>query len=205
MRETLRRYTELPYLIDYLRTQELTLLSPASWDDRNDTHYLGKYAHKVGLGAIRALCLTHASETYHHWRLYSQGSGGVCIEFDKDSLLKHVKRLRYLKAEPVRYRTLRQLREEPPKRAELPFLKRSTFEAEREFRLVILRKASPDEPIRVAVPLDAVNRVMLSPWLPSEVADQVKALLKSVKGAETLKVYRSSLVENRDWKRLAET
>ncbi len=30
MEQSLRRYTELPYLIDYLQTKELVLLNPAT-------------------------------------------------------------------------------------------------------------------------------------------------------------------------------
>jgi hypothetical protein len=62
----------------------------------------------------------------------------------------------------------------------------------------------PGRPIRVRVPLIAINRVMLSPWLPKTVADQVKNIIKSINGCKTLKFYKSSLVENEGWKKLAE-
>lgn len=109
-----------------------------------------------------------------------------------------------LRAEPVQYKTLKELRAFPPKTNELPFLKRSAFGDEVEFRLFVASTADPGQPIRVRVPLTAVNRVMLSPWLPNTVADQVKGIIKSINGCKTLKVYKSSLVENEGWKRLAE-
>lgn len=201
----LRRYTELPYLIDYLCTKELALPSPKSWDDKNDTYYIEKYARAAGFQSTYALCLTEASETYHHWKIFSQGSGGACIEFNKDSLLKYVLRYEGLRAEPVRYKTLKELRALPPKVDELPFLKRSAFGDEIEFRLFVANTAPQGKPVRVHVPLVAVNRVVLSPWLPAAVADEVKATLKSIEGSKTLKVYKSSLVENEGWKRLAQS
>jgi N-acyl-L-homoserine lactone synthetase len=39
MNEILRRYTDLPFLFDYLHTKELALLNPKSWDDMNDSYF----------------------------------------------------------------------------------------------------------------------------------------------------------------------
>jgi hypothetical protein len=44
---------------------------------------------------------------------------------------------------------------------------------------------------------------MLNPWLPKSVADHVKATLKGVEGCRSLKVYRSTLVDNEAWKKFA--
>lgn len=49
METSLRRYTELPCLIDYLQTKELALLNPALWDDRNDSYYIEMYAQANSL------------------------------------------------------------------------------------------------------------------------------------------------------------
>jgi hypothetical protein len=83
MSGAIRRYTELPFLLDFLRTREIALLSPSSWDDKNDAHYLDAYAKakaeakSASPGAVRALCMTEASETYHHWKVFSSGSSGM--------------------------------------------------------------------------------------------------------------------------------
>ena len=61
MATTLRRYTELPYLIDYLQSGELALLNPKAWDDRNDSFYIEEYARARELEGIYALCLAEAS------------------------------------------------------------------------------------------------------------------------------------------------
>ena len=137
---TLRRYTELPYLIDYLQSGELALLNPKAWDDRNDSFYIEEYARARELEGIYALCLAEAFETYHHWRVFSNGSGGVCIEFDKDKLIAEVADVPGLRAETVQYRTIKALREQPVAESDLPFLKRHAFRDEKEFRLFVGRK-----------------------------------------------------------------
>ena len=50
----LRRYTELPFLIDFLETKEITLLNPSAWDDRNDSYYLQQYAEAYDKGVTNA-------------------------------------------------------------------------------------------------------------------------------------------------------
>jgi hypothetical protein len=74
-----------------LKEKKITLLDPRSWDDSNDSYYLKLYQEKKGLQSVLALCFTRASETYHHWRIFADGSSGVCISFRRDKLLDAVK------------------------------------------------------------------------------------------------------------------
>lgn len=199
----LRRYTDLPFLFDYLRTKELALLSPKSWDDKNDSFFVDQYAKAYGLQSTFALCLTEAPETYHHWRVFTSGSSGVCIEFKKDDLIAHAQKIPNLRAEPVVYKTIKSLRAAKPLPNQLPFLKRQAFSDEAEFRLFVARPDLSSEPIRFSIPANAVNRIVLSPWIPKTVSDQVKTTIKEIPGFKTVKVYRSTLVENEGWKQLA--
>src|SRR6266702_4473708 len=82
----LRRYTELPSLIHILKYQQLTLLNPSSWDDKNDSYFLSLYREKCALKSVLALCFTVANETYHHWRVFAPGSAGVCIQLDMNEI-----------------------------------------------------------------------------------------------------------------------
>ena len=107
------------------------LVNPVLWDDRNDSYYIEKYAQLEGLESVYALCLAEAAETYHHWRVFSHGSGGACVEFDKDMLLKSVKKIDGLKAKYVNYKTIVNLRDLNPRKHELPFLKRYAFEGKK--------------------------------------------------------------------------
>ena len=204
MEATLRRYTEVPYVIDLLRTKELVLVNPKAWDDRNDSFYIEQYARTAGLCNTYALCLAEAPETYHHWRVFSHGSGGACITFDKRKLLRCAATVNGLRAESVHYKTIPKLRAEPPTTEELPFLKRYAYIDEQEFRLFCGSKKKGAPPIlRIPIPLSAIKRITLSPWLPKAVADHVKETLKGIDGCHGLKISRSTLVENEVWKRFA--
>jgi len=203
MESSLRRYTELPYLIDFLQSKELVLLNPASWDDRNDSYYIEQFARAKSLLSTYALCLAEAPETYHHWRVFSHGSGGTCIEFDKSRLVTAANVIQGLRAEEVRYKTLEELRRCPPSQSDLPFLKRYAFSDEKEFRLFYGTTTKGAPTFRVPMPIEAVKRITLSPWLPDSVVNHVKKTLKTIEGCNSLKIYRSTLVENEDWKKFA--
>ena len=203
MERLLRRYTELPYVIDYLVTEKLALLNPASWDDRNDSFYIEEYARRSGVKSVYALCLADCAETYHHWRVFSHGSGGACIQFKRKEFLSAISKVDGLRSESVNYKTIEELRGTMPALEELPFLKRWAFNNESEFRL-FYELNNEGEPIyRITVPRACIDRIILSPWLSNEVADRVRKTLKSISGCSDIKMYRSTLVENEDWKRFA--
>ena len=203
METLLRRYTELPYVIDYLHTEELALLNPASWDDRNDSFYIEEYARQSEAKSVYALCLADCAETYHHWRVFSHGSGGACIQFKRKEFLAAISEVDGLRSEGVKYKTINALRRAKPISDELPFLKRFAFKNEGEFRLFYTSKAEGPPIHRISVPRACVDRIILSSWLPEVVADRVKTTLKSIPGCSEVKIYRSTLVENEDWKKLA--
>lgn len=81
-----RRYTDLPALIHILTNRTLTLLDPSFWDDKNDSYFLATYKEKKELQSVLALCFTKESETYHHWRVFSSGASGACINFNPEQL-----------------------------------------------------------------------------------------------------------------------
>lgn len=203
MEPLLRRYTELPYVIDYLHTAELALLNPASWDDRNDSFYIEEYARRSGINSVYALCLAHCAETYHHWRVFSHGSGGACIQFNLEEFSMAISRMGGVRWEAVQYKTINDLQRSKPTLDELPFLKRYAFQNECEYRVFYATQEEGPPIFRVPMPRSAVDRIILSPWLPCAVADHVKQTLKAIPGCSNLNVYRSTLVENENWKKFA--
>ena len=80
----LNRYTTLPILLDMLQQKHITLLSPETWEDWNDAYYLEQYRQASKLHSVLAVCFSACGETFHHWRVFSSGLSGVCIEFDKE-------------------------------------------------------------------------------------------------------------------------
>ena len=205
MHSLLRRYTDLPYLIDFLMTKEISLLSPDSWDDRNDSNFIKQFAKANGLSSTYAMCLAEASETYHHWKLYTNGSNGVCIEFNKAQLISEISKFNQgeVRADRVIYKTIDSLQKAQPSLPELPFLKRHAFGDEKEFRLFYGSENNGPPVFRLPVSLKAINRITFSPWLAKPVFEQVKSTLKSIKGCKSLKIYKSSLVENERWMNFA--
>ncbi len=199
-----KRYTELPFLLQYLQTKQLVLLSSRTWDDRNDAYYLELYTKRRKQGSALALCMTQAPETYHHWKIFSSGSSGVLIEFNLDKLISHAKRSHAIQHGRVRYRSLQDIRSSAPLLEELPFTKRIGFQDEQEYRLLV---TDPD-PLRIAlsveVPLAAVDRVIFGPWLPKSVTDAVKKTIREIPGCSKLKMHQSNLTDNAQWKAIVD-
>jgi len=197
----LRRYTELPALIQLLSHRELTLLDPQSWDDRNDSYFLLKYREKKALKSALALCFTQANETYHHWRVFAPGSAGVCISFKRSALEPSLRKVAGLKIKEVEYLSLTDLKNKAVSTARLPFLKRIAFRPESEIRLLWESKTEERGSLPVSIDLSAISRISLSPWLHPTMTDQVRSLLKRIDGCKSLKIYRSTLISNDTWKK----
>jgi len=109
VRKFLRRYSDLPALIHMLETGTITSLDPKTWDDKNDASFMSLYREKRRLKTLLALCFSTGSETYHHWRVFSNGSSGVCVSFKRERLLAFLGRLKGIRAHHVRYLRIRDL------------------------------------------------------------------------------------------------
>ncbi len=185
----LRRYTDIPALIYLLCERKLSLLDPQSWDDSNDSHYLTLYREKKQLKSVLALCFSQANETYHHWRVFAGGASGVCIRFKRSKLLRATRKQPGLRIGRVE---------------SLPFLKRYPFEHEDEFRMIYESKSEAMEKLDIPIPLSAIDRVTLSPWIHEDLSQHLKQILHSIEGCSGLKIVRSTLIGNAEWKNLGE-
>jgi Protein of unknown function (DUF2971) len=199
--KTLRRYADLPGLLYMLNERMITLLDPGSWDDSNDSYYLRLYKEKKGLKCVLALCFTQAIETYHHWRVFANGSSGVCIQFRRSELLKAARQQSGTRAQTVTYLKLTDIKNKTVATEDLPFLKRRAFEDEDEFRVIYESATETKTTLDLPIPLSSVERITLSPWIPPALAEHVKRVLRSVDGCANLKVVRSTLIGNDQWKR----
>jgi len=197
----LNRYTTLPILMDMLWRKQITMLSPQTWEDRNDAYYLECYQEVKELGAVLALCFSTKRETFHHWRVFSHGSSGVCIEFDGPAFLARALANPDFRCQPVEYCRIDELEAKKPAVSRWPFLKRRPFADEAEFRVIYESLTAGDLSQPLDYDIGSVNRVTLSPWMPKAVADSVIALIKTIDGCSDLYVNRSSLVENGRWKK----
>lgn len=200
-----RRYTNLAATIHLLKTKSITLLNPETWDDRNDAYFMRAFRRCKGAKTVLALCFAECPETYHHWRVFSHGSDGVCIAFNKEKLLGTFADTNGIIHGEVKYMTLSQLKAmeevEPDK---LPFLKRFGYTDEREYRVVYVdteeRVQYKDFPIRISW----IDWIALSPWMSKALFNSVKETLQLIDGCASLSVRRSTLVDNDDWRALTE-
>lgn len=203
----LRRYTNLAATIHLLRKKKITLLDPATWDDKVDVDYMTQYSESLGRPVL-ALCFFQSRyQRYHHWRVYANGIDGVCIVFHKDWLLGNLDaQYQGLRHNNVVYRSYRDASKKPPILSELPFLKRPAYRDEREYRIVrVFDEDEKPAPARdYDIDLNCIRSILLSPWMPEELYLSVRTVLLSIDGCAGLKVDRSSLIEHEAWKKLGE-
>ena len=184
----------------------ITLLDPATWDDTNDSYYLLRYKEKRGLKTVLALCLTEADETYHHWRIFSHGPAGVCIDFHRADLIAALRREAGVTVKQVEYRKIRVDRRQvsPPKVSELPFLKRQGFLAEKELRAVYESLTKELKFLDIQIGLSCIRRITLSPWLNYRLKPATADAIHAIHGCAGLDVRRSTLIGNSEWRKLGD-
>ncbi len=195
-----RRYTDLPALVHLLTNRELTLLDPSSWDDKNDSFFLSTYKENKNLSSVLALCFTRESETYHHWRVFSSGSAGACINFNATALENTFRKAKGVQFKPVEYLKVKELRKRRPTTAQLPFIKRIPYKHENEFRAIWESKTEEVFSLGIPIDLSSITRITLSPWMHPSLRKSVVAALKRIDGCKSIHMWRSTLTENEDWK-----
>jgi len=198
---TLKRFTSLAVALDMLVSERLTLLSPASWEDRNDIAFLDAYRAKRGVRHVFAMCFTQAPETFHHWGVFAKGMEGVRVDIDKRALLTSLQDQPCFVWNDVQYKTLDQLDAlEAISVYDLPFLKRFAFRDEREFRLL----CESDDPVaqRHDVPIERawIRCISASPWMPENLFQSIKSAIKALPGCGNVRFQRTTLRENDRWK-----
>ena len=197
----LRRYTNLAAAIHLLQTKCITLLNPATWDDKNDAYFMAEYKRIVGAQTVLALCFAESNETYHHWRVFSHGSDGVCIEFDRDRLLDSFENCPGIRKGKVKYKLINDLSKRKEIDAEeLPFLKRKPYQPENEYRIIYVNRDRPKEFEDFHIQISWIRRLTLSPWMSVALARSVKKALCTIDNCSQLKIAHSTLVSNDQWK-----
>lgn len=198
----LRRYTSLPALLRILRQRSITLLPPDSWDDQNDRELMKAYAVATKSKTCLALCFAQAAETYHHWKVFSPGSDGVCIVFKKDALTVQAD-TSDIRHGPVRYLTLEQIKAQQPKLIDLPFSKRTAYKDEKEYRFLFDSPTETHVSKDVPITPKMIERIVINPWVPDPLYKATKETILAIAGFENTKVFQSSVRNARDWRELA--
>ncbi len=198
----LRRYTNLPSLFDILKNKRITLLNPNTWDDRNDSFFIEQYRIKLNLRTVLGLCFTGRGETYHHWKVFSDGSSGVCILFNRDKLLRTLTQIGRIKYNNVSYKRINELKTIKINVGDMPYVKRLPYKDEKEFRIIY---ESMDEDVNykhINIELDCIERITLSPWVPEPLIDPLKKTIKGISKSNNIKVWKTTLLSNDNWKEI---
>lgn len=203
MVKILRRYTDVLSLLDILRHNRLTLLDPGKWFDQNDALGLRLYSSKRGPGKVYALCLAEGVEQAHHWQIFAGHSHGLCIQFDRDKFIAHVRQLSPgVLCGPVIYENLTQVKARQSIELDLlAFLKRDTFKAEEEYRLVAWQdEFFADVTYKIQFPANLIKRVTFGPTMPEALARTVKDIACEQQGCGDIQFSISRLVNNESWR-----
>jgi hypothetical protein len=131
--------------------------------------------------------------------VFTQGSEGVCIQFNRDALLKAVSSIENLRHGSVKYVEINKAK--LPTLESLPFLKRFPYRDEKEFRLVYIDLEHDVDSKCVPIPIESIERITLSPWLPENLRKVVSETICSVAGY-AVQVSNTTLLENERWKNL---
>lgn len=195
-----RRYTTLSSALQTLRQEKLVLLNPSSWDDSNDTFFMDMYRRKLPERAVRALCCTMAKETYHHWKVFTSGIEGICIEFAREPLESAINQRAGFSAKPVEYLQVKQLAQLSAEDLyRIPFIKREAYADEKEWRIIA---ECNEHPQFVDFPIDLkwINSITFNPWMPPSLADNLREIIRSVAPGLRCPLRASSLTNSRAWK-----
>lgn len=203
--KNIKRYTELPFVLQILKEKKLTLLDPFKWDDKNDSKFLDIFKDKSKYSSIYALCFTSADQTYHHWKVFTHGSSGACICFDSDKFKAWIDTLPDIISGEVVYSKVSDLKKSQLKLEGLPFVKREGFQAEKEFRIIHCSSEHGTSNNIIDIPIDIITGVIINPWLPENVFNTIKEIIHSIDGCSDLDVQRSTLISNEQWIKFGES
>lgn len=204
----IRRYTSISMVIDMLRKQQLSLLDPQYWDDKNDSYFMQLYKEHRKAKGLYAMCAAMCAETYHHWRVFTgTGNGGACVVLKRNSLETYLKEMKMPKGDQIRFGEVKYLMLNQAEKLgtadveRLPFLKRKGFVDEDEYRIVIESSEDQRSAYPLDCPLDWIDRIYLNPWLPTSVADSVIDTLSDLPGCAKLDIRHSRLIDSTTWKK----
>ncbi|WP_293944715.1 MULTISPECIES: hypothetical protein [unclassified Sphingobacterium] len=197
----LNRFTTLPILLDLLQRKKLTLLNPQLWEDKNDAEVILEYKKRKKVRNLFAICMSHADETIHNWKAFSQGSSGCVIEFNAIALFEILDNIPNLRHQAVVYRKLGDIEKKDSiiDIEEMPFTKRWPYRCEEEYRIIAVSNNMNDTFLEIDIPLDIINKITISQQMPDTIYKTIKDHLKGLKGNPESRINRSTLYENKRW------
>lgn len=203
LRNYVKRYTKLKHAVTALQNKKLSLPKPSSWDDLNDQEFVKLYRRYVSAKSVYAMCCTMSAERYHHWRVFTEKDPtGVCIEFKRAPLQVALNHIQYVRAGPVDYIPLKEMRKTENFRPEdLPFIKRVGYSDEREWRILVTSPKQQGALFELPFSLDWVHRIILNPWMTERDREAARRALRPLIKKE-VRIKASFLTNSAEWKKL---
>lgn len=196
-----RRYTTLSSALDSLVNRRIVLRNPAHWDDTNDSYFLELYRLEMAAPSIVAACFTRATETYHHWRVFTPASEGVCIEINRLELQRSLAARENCAIGAVEYLLVQELMEfEKKDLPRIPFAKRVGYKDERELRILALCGDAATVSLSLPIDLAWIRRIILNPWMHQSLTGNLRKMIKTIDGCEKLSIEISHLTNSSRWK-----
>ena len=104
---------------------------------------------------------------------------------------------------PMEYLTLANARKRGKIQCdELPFVKRYGYKPEHEFRTIYGSKTEQISSLSIPIRISSIRSISLSPWMHPTLRDSTVKAIRENQGCEKLKISRSTLISNDEWKRL---
>jgi hypothetical protein len=187
----------------------MAIMNPQHWDDRNDKYFMELYKEHKNAKGLYALCAAMRAETYHHWRIFTEGASGACVVLKRAPLENYLKSVNENPAVPVTavmfnevtYLKLPQVNNIGPADINrLPFLKRYGFTDEAEFRIVVETDADQQGAIYIDCQPEWIDRIYINPWLPKQQADSLIGTLNDIGGQRKFNIRRSRLIDGDTWR-----
>lgn len=193
----LNRFTTIPFLIDMLSREKLTLLNPDFWEDFNDRETVKAYQSSVNAKSVYALCLTYRNETVHHWNAFANGTSGCCIEFSPEKLFSYLSAAKGVVHNKVEYLSINSLKSFEPEK--LPYLKRLPFKPEKEYRIIATSNLEQVAAFDIDIDIDVIRRITISNKVPKPIFLSLKKVIKNINPKLTGKIVHSTLFRNETW------
>jgi hypothetical protein len=186
--------------IDALSKKHIVLTSTSGWADKNDNLSIEQYRGVEGCNSVLAVCMTAAYETFHHWEIFAGGQTGLYIQLNREKFSKAVESDPRLLAGPVTYLGLKEIRAlEKIKRNEVPFLKRSGFKDEMEYRVIVKNNDPKCLAYPIKINADMIEKIVFSPFIPAALVTSTKEVMKSIEGCSGIDIGQSQLTTNKEW------
>lgn len=190
-------------MLDTLLNRRIAFLAPSTWADLNDREIMEAFAHSTPDRRVFAYCLAEGNETAHHWQVFADRGSGARIIFSRERLFSALNAYPQIIHGPVSYVKWKDLNTWLYPIEDLPFLKRSVFRFEREYRLIATTQdhAPSSRAYYVDIPLDCITSVYVSGEVPAPHFEVLTSMIREIPGCKRLRIRHSGLLRNASWSR----